>query len=155
MIPEPKSTFKQAHSREGGLTQVRESNLAKKEHRLRDLKNATFFTQSMKNHSPNKVGSTMVKPGMTNKPDLWIAPHNILYQGNTDNKGLAKGMGPALMQSILSPTMVEDDDHPYSGIAMPEYQPTVKMTKVISESTYTSQKSASRLNSVYSRPASV
>ena len=38
------------------------------------------------------------------------------------------------MQNFISPTAADDDDVPYTGIAMPEYQHIYKMTKVISES---------------------
>ena len=43
-----------------------------------------------------------------------------------------------IMKSLVSPTAVIDDDLPYAGIEMPAHQPTVKMTKVMSESAYSS-----------------
>ena len=55
----------------------------------------------------------------------------------------------SILQNVVSPTAVADDDLADSGIEMPAYQPTFKMTKVISESAYSSH--GDRLNSVNSR----
>jgi len=35
-----------------------------------------------------------------------------------------------MLKSLVSPTAVIDDDLPFTGIEMPEHQPTAKMTQV-------------------------